>query len=156
MGRKASIRKDLSKYGKARKRISLFKNTYNISDREIIEALEEEIEGYRKKIMKQTAVIEELHQSIRQSKTDTVDITEDELMDKDVIEIESTTQYADGKTIKTTMKYKYKDDINKNIESERNIYSCGVDGGVKDYQTTSYYNNNGELIEEKTECLNDK
>ena len=49
-----------------------------------------------------------------------------------------------------------KNGINKNIECERNIYSCGIDGGVKDYQVTSYYNNNKELIKEKIECLNNK
>lgn len=31
------------------------------------------------------------------------------LEDKDVIEIESTTKYAEGKPTITTMKYKYKD-----------------------------------------------
>lgn len=93
-------------------------------------------------------------------------IEDTRLEDKDVIEITSTTRYANGKPISTTMKYKYKDmlimaadDIKVmpyEITSEGNMYCCGIDGGDKDYQVTSYKNNNGEVIKEKIECLNDK
>lgn len=54
------------------------------------------------------------------------------------------------------MKYKYKEAINQDIECQRNIYGCGIDGGNKDYQVTSYYDNRGDLIKENIECLNDK
>ena len=45
-----SIKKQESKYEETRRRISRFKNKFNISDREIIEELSEEIEKYRHKI----------------------------------------------------------------------------------------------------------
>ena len=82
--------------------------------------------------------------------------TEEMLEDKDIIEIVSTTKYAEGKPIATTMEYKYKSNINQDIKCERNIYNCGIDGGDKDYQVTSYYDNNGSLIEEKIESINNK
>lgn len=37
---------------------------------------------------------------------------------------------------------------------ERNIYSCGVDKGDKDYQVISYYDDSGNLIRQEIECLN--
>ena len=46
--------------------------------------------------------------------------TSETLEDKDVIEIESTTKYAEGKPTITTMKYKYKDDNNQDIECKAN------------------------------------
>lgn len=86
------------------------------------------------------------------------ELSEDEveLEDKNIIEIELTTKYVEGKPIATTMKYKYKDNIHQHIECERNIYSCGIDGGDEEYQVISYYDNNGNLVEEKIERTNNK
>lgn len=156
-----------NKYKETRKRICRFKGSNDLSDKDIIEYLAVEIEDYRNKIEKLEEYIDKLKEK---------QIEDTRLEDKDVIEIISTTQYADGKPIATTMRYKYKDknesititpeDAQNNITlikempckvmSERKMYACGVDRGNKDYQVTSYYNNNGELIKEKIESLNDK
>lgn len=111
--------------------------------------------------------IEELIQTIQQLKESIEELkgiecegtileTEGILEDKDLIGTISTTQFADGKLIASTMKYKYKSNINQDIKCERNIYNCGIDGGDKDYQVISYYDKNGNLIEEKIESLNNK
>ena len=99
--------------------------------------------------------IRELREEVKELNKEVI-IEKEELEDIDVIEMTSITQFADGKPISTTMKYKYKENINQDIECERNIYSCGVDGGNKDYQVISYYDNSGNLIKENIECLNDK
>lgn len=39
----------------------------------------------------------------------TLDTIEDEVMDKDIIEIISTNQHADGKPIQSKIEYKYKE-----------------------------------------------
>ena len=39
------------------------------------------------------------------------------------------------------------------LDTERKIYTCGVDGQCRDYLVTSYYKN-GELIKEKIEAVN--
>ena len=154
-------------YIETRKRICRIKGSNDFSDKDIIEYLTEEINGYRTKIEKIEKHIDKLKEE---------QIEDTRLEDKDVIEITSITQFADGKPIATTMKYKYKDenesititpeDVQNDITlpkemlceiiSKRKIYSCGVDGGNKDYQVTSYYNKNGELVKETIENLNDK
>ena len=57
--------------------------------------------------------VQQLKESIEELKgiecEGTILETEEMLEDKDVIEIESTTKYAEGKPTITTMKYKYKD-----------------------------------------------
>ena len=156
-----------NKYKETRKRVCRFKGSNDLSDKDIIEYLAVEIEGYREKIRHLENYIDKLKEE---------QIEDTRLEDKDVIEITSITQFADGKPIATTMKYKYKDknesititpeDVQNNITllkempckviSERKMYSCGVDGGDKDYQVTTYYNNNGELVKETIENLNDK
>ena len=133
-----------NKYKETRKRICRFKGSNDLSDKDIIEYLAVEIEDYRNKIEKLEEYIDKLKEK---------QIEDTRLEDKDVIEITSTTQYADGKPISTTMKYKYKKTINQDIECERNIYSCGIDGGDKDYQVTSYYDNNGNLIKEEIKSI---
>lgn len=99
-----------SRYEETRRRITRFRNGFNISDREIIESLDEEIEQYRNRIKEQNRIIDELHKKTIQSEEVILDTTEDELVDKDIIEIISMTQYADGRPIETKMKYKYKED----------------------------------------------
>lgn len=51
------------KYGETRRRVSRFKGKYNISDKEIIEYLAEEIEQYRNTIEKQRRIIDKLNKS---------------------------------------------------------------------------------------------
>lgn len=99
-----------SRYEETRRRITRFRNRFNISDREIIESLAEEIEQYRNRIKEQNRIIDELHKRTIQSEEVILDTTKDELVDKDIIEIISTTQYVNGKPIETKMKYKYKED----------------------------------------------
>lgn len=106
--------------------------------------------------------VQELKESIEELKgiecEGTVLETEERLENEDAVEITSTTKYAYGKPIETTMKYKYKEETSpeREITSERNIYSCGIDGGNKYYQVTSYYDNHGNLIVERIQCLHDK
>lgn len=96
-----------NRYERTRKRLARF--NYAISDKEIIEKLDEEIEQYRNKIKKLT-------EQLTQSKEVILDVTE-ELEDKDIVEIISTTQYADGKPIISKMEYKYKENDNKQEQS---------------------------------------
>ena len=103
------LRKTISKYEQTRKRVSRHIGKNNLSDKEIIECLYDEIEQYRGRIEQQNRIIDELHPRTIQSEEVTLDTTEDELVDKDVIEIISRTQYADGKPITTKMEYKYKE-----------------------------------------------
>lgn len=86
-----------SRYEETRRRITRFRNGYNISDREIIEYLAEEIEQNRERIRKLTEMTEQR---------------------------------------------------NKEIYSERNTYSCGIDGGNEDYTVTRWYED-GVLIKEE-------
>lgn len=100
------------RYEKEKRRLSLFMDMKTASDKDIIEHLSEEIEQYRDKITKLNKTIYELRERAIQSEEMILDTEEDELIDKDITEIISTTQYADGKPIQTTMEYKYdnKDD----------------------------------------------
>ena len=46
---------------------------------------------------------------------------------------------------------------NQTIKCERNIFNCGIDGGDKEYQITTYYDRNGNLIKEEIiSCLSNK
>lgn len=97
-----------NRYERTRKRFARF--NYGISDKEIIEKLDEEIEQYRDRI-------EKLTEQLTQSKEAISDVTEEELEDKDIVEIISTTQYANGKPIISKMEYKYKENDNKQEQS---------------------------------------
>lgn len=99
-----TIKKDDS-YIETKERIKRVTNNRNISDKEIIELLADEIEQYRNKIKNQKEYIKQLQ---------------------------------------------YKQIKSKEIYSERNICSCGVDGGPKDYMVTRLYED-GILIKEKIE-----
>lgn len=103
------LREKISKYEQVRRRLTRFKNQYNISDREIIEYLAEEIEQYRSRIKEQNKIIDEIHNKTIQSEVVELDCINDELVDEDITEIISTTQYATGKPILTKMEYKYKE-----------------------------------------------
>lgn len=99
-----------NKYEETRRRFSKFKNGFEISDREIIERLVEEIEQYRKRIKEQNEIIDNLKLESEGCILDTTD----ELMDPDVEEVITTTKYAAGKLVKMETEYKYKD-ITKEI-----------------------------------------
>lgn len=94
-----------NKYTKTRERIYRVRGKKDISDKDIIEALVDEIDYYRNKIQLLTEKI---------------------------------------------------DNTSQTIECERNIFNCGIDGGCKDYQVTTYYDRNGNLIKEEICYLDDK
>lgn len=96
-----------SRYEKEKRRLSVFINMKTASDKDIIEYLSEEIEQYRNKITKLNKTIYELRERTMQSEEMFLDTEDDELIDKDITEIISTTRYADGKPIQSTMEYKY-------------------------------------------------
>lgn len=101
-----SIKQEQSKYKQTRKRVTNFYNNRDMSDKEIIESLYDEIEQYRYRIRKQEQYIKRLQ----------------------------------DKQIKS-----------KEVYSERNIYSCGVDTGeAKDYVVTRWYED-GILTKEEIE-----
>ena len=103
------FKEEQSKYEQARIRVTRHYNNRNMSDKEIIELLAEEIEQYREKIQKQEEYIKQLQDRQIQGEVLELDTTEDEVVDKDIIEIISTTQYADGKPIQSKIEYKYKE-----------------------------------------------
>ena len=79
--------------------------------------MEDKIEQLIKEAQELKQIIYELKEMQYEG---TVLETSETLEDKDVIEIESTTKYAKGKPTVTTMKYKYKDDNNQDIECKTN------------------------------------
>ena len=103
------LKEKQSKYEQTRRRVTNYHNNRNISDKEIIESLANEIEQYRERIQKQEEYIKQLQDKQIESKVVEWDTTEDETVDKDIIEIISITQYADGKPIQSKIEYKYKE-----------------------------------------------
>lgn len=103
------LKEEQGKYKQTRLRVIRHYNNRNMSDKEIIELLAEEIEQYRERIQQQEEYIKQLQDRQIQGEVVELDATEDELVDKDIIEIISTTQYADGKPIQSKMEYKYKE-----------------------------------------------
>ena len=89
-----------SKYEETRKRVSRFKNTFEISDKEIIEYLAKEIEQYRERIRKQEEYINEL-----KNKQTILEIREDRV---ELKEIETINKFANERLIETITKYNYK------------------------------------------------
>lgn len=98
----AIIEDNSSVYAKTRRRLY---NQYHkdLSDKEMIEELSNEIDYYRDKIDKLTTV------QNRNEYEDTSDNTEDELEDKNMI-MQKTSLYADGRLRETTTRYTYKDE----------------------------------------------
>lgn len=106
------LRKRQNKYKETRKRVTRFKSNYNMSDKEIIEYLAEEIEQYRGRIRNQEEYIKELEnkQTILNIKEDKVELKEiEQVEDKDVKEIETINKFADGRLIQSISNYKYKE-----------------------------------------------
>lgn len=100
----------IDRYQETKRRLAWVNKRFNIcSDKELIEYMAEEIEQYRNRINEQHRIIDELSKKTIQSEEVTLNVTDDELVDEDIIEIISTTQYADGKPIISKMKYKYKE-----------------------------------------------
>lgn len=106
------------RYIKTRKRLSNCCDTRNMSDKEIIELLDKEIEQYRDRIRQLQKKVDELDKRTIESEVVTLDTTEEDLMDNDIVEIISTTQYADGKPIQSKMEYKYKDTSNNMMNNK--------------------------------------
>lgn len=102
------FKQEQSKYEQTRRRVTNYYNNRNMSDKEMIESLADEIEEYRNRIKKQEEYIKQLQDKQIQGEVVELDTTEDEVVDKNIIEIISTTQYADGKPIQSKMEYKYK------------------------------------------------
>ena len=103
------LKEKQSKYEQTRRRVANYHNNRNISDKEIIESLANEIEQYRERIQKQEEYIKKLQDKQIESEVVELNTTEDETVDKDIIEIISITQYADGKPIQSKIEYKYKE-----------------------------------------------
>ena len=109
MERKMNLdnKKEQNKYEQTRKRATDYYNCKNISDKEIIEFLAEEIDEYRDRI-------ENLDRIIKNSER-----------------------------------------LNRNIETERNTYHCGIDGGTgKDFTVVRYYED-GVLVKEEIKPCQD-
>lgn len=106
------------RYIKTRKRLSNCYDIKNMSDKEIIEVLDIEIEQYRDRIRELQKQVNELYNRTLESETVTLDTTEEDLVDKDIVEIISTTQYADGKPIQSKTEYKYKDTSNNMMNNK--------------------------------------
>lgn len=110
------MRKD--SYIETKRRLSRCFDIKNTSDKEIIEVLDNEIKQYRERIEQLQEQVKELYNREIKSETITLDTTEEDLVDKDILEIISTTQYADGKLIQSKMEYKYKDTSNNMMNNK--------------------------------------
>ena len=112
MATSTNIKLIQKRYEETRRRITRFGNKFNISDREIIESLAEEIEQYRDKIRKQEEYIEELRRKeiIFNVKEENIELKEIQNVEDDEIkQIETTNIFADGKLIQSITKYHYED-----------------------------------------------
>lgn len=110
------MRKD--SYIETKRRLSRCFDIKNMSDKEIIEVLDNEIKQYRERIEQLQEQVKELYNREIKSETITLDTTEEDLVDEDILEIISTTQYADGKPIQSKMEYKYKDTSNNMMNNK--------------------------------------
>ena len=113
------LREEISKYEQIRKRVTQYSGYRNCSDKEIIEYLADEIEQYRDRIKNQQRIIDELNKNNIQNEGVVLDTTDDELVNEDIIEIISTTQYAEGKPIISKIEYKYKE--NKLLDEPKKL-----------------------------------
>lgn len=104
----------MEKYNKTRKRVTGCNINYDMSDKEIIEYLADEIEQYRMRIEEQNKIIDELHNKTIKSDECILD-TSNEVVDRDIEEIITTTEYIEGKPICSRMDYKYKKQLEKKL-----------------------------------------
>lgn len=153
------------RYKQTKRIVTNCRNNRNISDKEIIEYLAEEIEQYRDKIK---MIEKNKNQAI--DKVKAIDINSNTVLiftlkgriDKEarnklksMIEKETKCKcilLGDG--IELTNILSKQTRVMK-IDTERKIYSCRIDEQDKDYSVTSYYKNR-ELIKEKIEECNKK
>ena len=103
------LKEEQGKYEQTRLRVIRHYNNRNMSDKEIIELLAEEIEEYRNRIRNQEEYIKKLQDKQIQSEVVELDTT-DEIIDDNIKEMITTNISADGKVIQTIIKYKYKED----------------------------------------------
>lgn len=103
------LRQKTSKYEQTKIRVTRHYNNRNMSDKEIIELLADEIEEYRNRIRNQEEYIKKLQDKQIQSEVVELDTT-DEIIDDNIKEMITTNISADGKVIQTIIKYKYKED----------------------------------------------
>lgn len=93
-------------YEQTRRRVTGHYNNRNMSDKEIIELLDKEIEQYREGIQKQKEYIKQLQERHIQSEVVELD-TIDETIDDNIKEITTTNIFANGNLIQSTTNYKY-------------------------------------------------
>lgn len=91
-----------NRYEQTRRRITKFRHKQDMSDKEIIGYLAEEIQQYRKRIRKQEDYIRELNNKQTVSSSDTRE-------DTDIEEIETINKFADGRLIQSINNYKYRE-----------------------------------------------
>lgn len=98
-----------SRYEYERERISKKKygrRISNISDKEIIEKLSEEMDYYKDKIK---VLTEQLESKITSDNiTESKEGLEVSILDDDIVEIETINKYADNKVYETITRYKHK------------------------------------------------
>lgn len=95
-----------NRYEQTRIRVTRHYNNRNMSDKEIIETLADEIEQYRERIQKQEEYIKQLQDKQIQSEVVELDTT-DETTDDNIKEMTTTNIFANGKLIQSTTNYKY-------------------------------------------------
>ncbi len=145
-----------NRYQKTRDRVTRFEHNYNMSDKEIIEFLDDEIRQYRNKIQEQEKTIKELQEK-QTIETETMELKvaepkETEIIDEDIEEIETTNMYASGKLLATTIMYKYKDKPKDKLKA---IYKAQVfeyESGRIDTMYECDKDNNDEC--DKKSCTN--
>ncbi len=103
-------------YLETRKRVCRFKGNKDLSDKDIIEYLGEEIDEYRSKIRKLEEIIEEYQGQYQLTDSKTEKNLAVEILNGMCIEEIRT--YDKGKLISSTKRYKYKDDIQEEITKE--------------------------------------
>jgi len=110
------LKQEQSKYEQTRIRVTRHHNNRNMSDKEIIELLADEVEEYRNRIKEQEEYIKHLKDKQIQGEVVELDTTEvveldttDEIIDNNIKEITTTNFFASGKLMQTITKYKYKE-----------------------------------------------
>lgn len=108
------VREINESYEATRKRIARFLNNNNISDKEIIVFLTDEIKQYRNKIENLNKTIYNLRERVIESEEAELNVEEDLIaVDEELEQTDTINLYANGKLIETITKYKY-----KNLEAE--------------------------------------
>ena len=156
-----------NKYLETRKRICRFKGDNSLSDKDIIEYLIEEIEGYRNKIKhledyinkhEEETKTEELVLQVKFLQKEIEELkgieyegttldTAERVEDEDLLGTITTATYENGKVISETTEYKYKDKDIKERTKERKLKAI--------YRANIFEYDNGD-IETAYICDNEK